>query len=110
MIPKHLNFSTEARNKRVFSNFESAGMQKHLKDLVPDKLEDLIAMNALYRPGPMAYIPDYILRKHGKQEIIYDLPEMKEYLEDTFGITVYQEQVMFFGSKVADLPKVMPIT
>ncbi|CAG0969702.1 MAG: DNA polymerase III subunit alpha [Bacteroidetes bacterium] len=93
-----------AETNGVFQ-FESAGMQKHLKDLVPDKLEDLIAMNALYRPGPMAYIPDYILRKHGKQEIIYDLPEMKEYLEDTFGITVYQEQVMLLAQKLADFTK-----
>jgi DNA polymerase-3 subunit alpha len=85
--------------------FESGGMQKYLKELVPDKLEDLIAMNALFRPGPMAYIPNYILRKHGKEEIIYDLPEMKEYLEDTFGITVYQEQVMLLSQKLANFTK-----
>jgi len=85
--------------------FESGGMQKYLKELVPDKLEDLIAMNALFRPGPMAYIPNYILRKHGKEEIVYDLPEMKEYLEDTFGITVYQEQVMLLSQKLADFTK-----
>ncbi|HEX7457322.1 MAG TPA: DNA polymerase III subunit alpha, partial [Ginsengibacter sp.] len=74
--------------------FESGGMQKYLRDLKPDKFNDLIAMNALFRPGPMAYIPDYIERKHGRQEIHYDLPEMEEILKDTYGITVYQEQVM----------------
>ncbi|MEO5907590.1 MAG: DNA polymerase III subunit alpha, partial [Ginsengibacter sp.] len=71
--------------------FESAGMQKYLRELKPDKFNDLIAMNALYRPGPIAYIPNYIERKHGRQEIVYDLPEMEEILKDTYGITVYQE-------------------
>ena len=79
--------------------FESGGMQKYLRDLKPDKFNDLIAMNALFRPGPMAYIPDYIERKHGRQEIHYDLPEMEEILKDTYGITVYQEQVMLLVSK-----------
>ncbi len=74
--------------------FESDGMQKHLKSLKPDRFEDLIAMNALYRPGPMEYIPNYVARKHGKEKISYDLPEMEEYLSETYGITVYQEQVM----------------
>jgi DNA polymerase-3 subunit alpha len=85
--------------------FESAGMQKYLKDLKPDKFDDLIAMNALYRPGPIAYIPNYILRKHGKEKISYDLPEMEEYLKDTYGITVYQEQVMLLSQKLADFSK-----
>lgn len=85
--------------------FESAGMQKYLKELKPDKFDDLIAMNALYRPGPIAYIPDYILRKHGKQKIAYDLPEMEEYLKETYGITVYQEQVMLLSQKLAGFSK-----
>ncbi|MEO7445588.1 MAG: DNA polymerase III subunit alpha [Ferruginibacter sp.] len=85
--------------------FESAGMQKHLRDLKPDKLDDLIAMNALFRPGPMAYIPSYIARKHGREIVAYDLPEMKEYLEETYGITVYQEQVMLLSQKLAGFSK-----
>ncbi len=85
--------------------FESAGMQKYLKELKPDEFADLIAMNALYRPGPMAYIPDYIERKHGRQEIVYDLPEMEEFLKDTYGITVYQEQVMLLSQKLSGFTK-----
>lgn len=85
--------------------FESAGMQKYLKELKPDKFDDLIAMNALYRPGPIAYIPDYIERKHGRQNIEYDLPEMEEFLKDTYGITVYQEQVMLLSQKLAGFSK-----
>jgi DNA polymerase-3 subunit alpha len=85
--------------------FESPGMQKHLRDLKPDKFADLIAMNALYRPGPIAYIPNYIERKHGREEIVYDLPEMAEYLEETYGITVYQEQVMLLSQKLAGFSK-----
>jgi DNA polymerase III subunit alpha len=85
--------------------FESPGMQKHLRELKPDTFNDLIAMNALYRPGPMAYIPDYIERKHGRQEIKYDLPEQEELLKDTFGITVYQEQVMLQSQKLAGFTK-----
>ncbi|HJY23791.1 MAG TPA: DNA polymerase III subunit alpha, partial [Hanamia sp.] len=85
--------------------FESPGMQKHLRDLKPDKFDDLIAMNALYRPGPIAYIPNYIERKHGRQEIHYDLPEMEEFLKDTYGITVYQEQVMLLSQKIAGFSK-----
>jgi DNA polymerase-3 subunit alpha len=85
--------------------FESAGMQKYLKELKPDSFNDLIAMNALYRPGPIAYIPNYILRKHGKEKISYDLPEMEEYLKDTYGITVYQEQVMLLSQKLAGFTK-----
>jgi len=85
--------------------FESYGMQKHLKSLKPDRFEDLIAMNALYRPGPMEYIPNYINRKHGKEKIIYDLPEMEEFLSETYGITVYQEQVMLLSQKLANFSK-----
>ncbi|HMT75197.1 MAG TPA: DNA polymerase III subunit alpha [Chitinophagaceae bacterium] len=85
--------------------FESAGMQKYLRELKPDKFGDLIAMNALYRPGPIAYIPNYIDRKHGREAITYDLPEMAEYLEETYGITVYQEQVMLLAQKLAGFSK-----
>ncbi len=85
--------------------FESPGMQKHLKDLKPDKFEDLIAMNALYRPGPMEYIPQFIKRKLGLEEIQYDIPEMKEYLEETYGITVYQEQVMLLSQSLGGFSK-----
>ncbi|RZT97513.1 DNA polymerase III alpha subunit [Ancylomarina subtilis] len=74
--------------------FESPGMKKHLKALKPNRFEDLVAMNALYRPGPMQYIPNFVNRKHGTEEIIYDHPMMEKYLKDTYGITVYQEQVM----------------
>ncbi|MDR0864190.1 MAG: DNA polymerase III subunit alpha, partial [Candidatus Symbiothrix sp.] len=81
--------------------FESAGMQKYLRELQPTKFEDLIAMNALYRPGPMAYIPDFIDRKHGRKAITYDFPEMEEFLKDTYGITVYQEQVMLLSRELA---------
>jgi DNA polymerase-3 subunit alpha len=80
-------------------------MQKHLKDLKPDQFSDLIAMNALFRPGPMVYIPNYIARKHGREKIEYDLPEMEEYLSDTYGITVYQEQVMLLSQKLANFTK-----
>ncbi len=85
--------------------FESAGMQKYLKDLKPDKFEDLIAMNALFRPGPLAYIPKFIDRKHGREKITYDVPEMEEFLSDTYGITVYQEQVMLLSQKLAGFTK-----
>lgn len=85
--------------------FESPGMQKHLRELKPDKFDDLIAMNALYRPGPMAYIPEYIDRKHGKKQVEYDLPEMEEYLKETYGITVYQEQVMLLSQKLGGFSK-----
>lgn len=85
--------------------FESDGMKKHLKALKPNKFEDLIAMNALYRPGPMDYIPDFIARKHGTQKIIYDLPEMEDHLKETYGITVYQEQVMLLSQKLANFTK-----
>lgn len=85
--------------------YESPGMQKYLIDLTPNKFEDLIAMNALYRPGPIKYIPDFVARKHGKQEITYDLPEMQEYLSETYGITVYQEQVMLLSQKLGGFTK-----
>ena len=87
--------------------FESAGMKKYLKQLKPNRFEDLIAMNALYRPGPMEYIPSYINRKYGKEKISYDLPEMNEILKDTYGITVYQEQVMQLSQKLAGFTKGM---
>ena len=85
--------------------YESPGMQKHLKDLKPSVFDDLIAMNALYRPGPMEYIPDFIQRKNGMAEIKYDLPDMEEYLKETYGITVYQEQVMLLSQKLAGFSK-----
>lgn len=77
--------------------FESAGMKKYLKSLQPNRFEDLVAMNALYRPGPMEYIPNYVARKHGREPIVYDHPLMKDYLEETYGITVFQEQVMLLS-------------
>ena len=85
--------------------FESPGMQKYLRELKPDTFNDLIAMNALYRPGPMSYIPNYIARKHGRETIVYDVDDMKEYLEDTYGITVYQEQVMLLSQSIAGFSK-----
>ncbi|MCC8408885.1 DNA polymerase III subunit alpha [Mucilaginibacter sp. UR6-1] len=85
--------------------FESDGMQMYLRDLKPDKFEDLIAMNALYRPGPIEYIPNFIKRKHGQEPITYDLPEMEEYLSETYGITVYQEQVMLLSQKLGGFTK-----
>ncbi len=85
--------------------FESPGMQKYLKELKPDQFADLIAMNALYRPGPMAYIPQYVDRKHGREEVTYDLPQMEEFLDETYGITVYQEQVMLLAQKIANFSK-----
>ena len=81
--------------------FESVGMKKHLRELKPNRFEDLIAMNALYRPGPMEYIPEFINRKHGREKIKYYVPEMEEFLSDTYGITVYQEQVMQLSQKLA---------
>lgn len=81
--------------------FESPGMKKHLRNLKPNRFEDLIAMNALYRPGPMEYIPNFIARKHGLEPVTYEIAEMEEYLSDTYGITVYQEQVMLLSQKLA---------
>lgn len=85
--------------------YESGGMQKHMKDLRPTEFADLIAMNALYRPGPLEYIPNFIARKHGREKITYDLPEMETYLAETYGITVYQEQVMLLSQKLANFSK-----
>lgn len=85
--------------------YESPGMQKHMRALKPTVFADLIAMNALYRPGPMEYIPSFIARKHGTEEIVYDLDACEEYLAETYGITVYQEQVMLLSQKLADFTK-----
>ena len=85
--------------------YESLGMQKYLKDLKPNEFNDLIAMNALYRPGPLEYIPSYISRKSGLEPISYDLPEMEEFLKETYGITVYQEQVMSLSQKISNFTK-----
>ncbi|MGP1514791.1 MAG: DNA polymerase III subunit alpha [Bacteroidales bacterium] len=89
-------------NTTATFQFESEGMKNHLRDLKPDKFEDLIAMNALYRPGPMAYIPDFIKRKHGEAKIEYEFAQMEKYLQDTYGITVYQEQVMQLSRVLAN--------
>ena len=94
----------EGRTVGTFQ-FESAGMQKYLRELHPTVFEDLIAMNALYRPGPMDYIPQFIARKNGKEEIKYDIPCMEKYLKDTYGITVYQEQVMLLSRLLADFTR-----
>ena len=85
--------------------YESSGMQKYLRDLKPTVFEDLIAMNALYRPGPLEYIPSFVRRKNGLEKITYDIPQMEEYLKETYGITVYQEQVMQLSQKLADFSK-----
>jgi len=85
--------------------FESEGMKKHLRELKPNRFEDLVAMNALYRPGPMDYIPEFIARKNGKKKVIYDLPMMEEYLSETYGITVYQEQVMLLSRLLANFTR-----
>ena len=85
--------------------FESPGMQKYLRELQPTVFEDIIAMNALYRPGPMDYIPSFIARKNGREEIKYDIPCMEKYLKDTYGITVYQEQVMLLSRQLADFTR-----
>ena len=85
--------------------FASDGMRQYLKQLKPDKIEDLIALNALFRPGPMAYIPSFIKRKHGLEEVTYDLPDMEEHLKETYGITVYQEQVMLLSQKLANFTR-----
>ena len=94
----------EGRTTATFQ-FESPGMQAHLRSLQPSKFEDLIAMNALYRPGPMEYIPEFIARKHGEHEVCYDIPIMKKYLEETYGITVYQEQVMLLSRLLANFTR-----
>ncbi len=101
---KTFSIFQNAETSGIFQ-FSSDGMKAHLKQLKPDKFDDLIAMNALYRPGPMEYIPNYIKRKHGKEEITYDLPEMEGFLDSTYGITVYQEQVMLLSQKLASFSK-----
>lgn len=102
--PLSLELFQRGETNGIFQ-FESPGMQKHLKDLKPDSFTDLIAMNALYRPGPLAYIPNYIARKHGREAITYDLKGMDEFLQETYGITVYQEQVMRLSQKLANFTK-----
>ncbi len=94
----------EGRTIGIFQ-YESPGMQKYMRELKPTVFADLIAMNALYRPGPIKYIPNFINRKHGLEEIVYDLPENEEYLKETYGITVYQEQVMLLSQKLANFTK-----
>lgn len=94
----------EGRTTGTFQ-FESSGMQKYLRELQPSNFEDLIAMNALYRPGPMEYIPQFIARKHGQEPIVYDIPIMEKYLKDTYGITVYQEQVMLLSRLLANFTR-----
>lgn len=94
----------EGRTTGTFQ-FESSGMQKYLRELQPSKFEDLIAMNALYRPGPMDYIPQFIARKQGREPIVYDIPVMEKYLHDTYGITVYQEQVMLLSRLLANFTR-----
>ncbi len=98
--PATYRLYSEGRTVGTFQ-FESAGMQKYLRELQPTTFEDLIAMNALYRPGPMDYIPDFIARKHGRSPIVYDIPVMEKYLKDTYGVTVYQEQVMLLSRLLA---------
>jgi len=102
--PATYRLYSEGRTIGTFQ-FESAGMQKYLRELQPTTFEDLIAMNALYRPGPMDYIPDFIDRKHGRKPIEYDIPIMEKYLKDTYGITVYQEQVMLLSRLLADFTR-----
>ena len=102
--PKTYQLYSEGRTVGTFQ-FESAGMQKYLRELHPSTFEDLIAMNALYRPGPMDYIPDFISRKLGKSPIVYDIPCMEKYLKDTYGVTVYQEQVMLLSRQLANFTR-----
>jgi len=102
--PKTYELFQKGETIGVFQ-YESPGMQKHMKSLKPTEFADLIAMNALYRPGPMEYIPLFIMRKHGEEAIEYDLPEMEEHLKETYGVTVYQEQVMLLSQKLANFSK-----
>ena len=102
--PKTYELYQQGRTVGTFQ-FESSGMQKYLRELHPTVFEDLIAMNALYRPGPMDYIPSFIARKNGREEIKYDIPCMEKYLKDTYGITVYQEQVMLLSRQLADFTR-----
>ena len=102
--PKTYELYQQGRTIGTFQ-FESAGMQKYLRELQPTVFEDLIAMNALYRPGPMDYIPSFIARKTGREPITYDIPCMEKYLKDTYGITVYQEQVMLLSRQLANFTR-----
>ena len=105
-IDDELTYQLYQRGQTIGTfQFESPGMQKYLRELKPTVFEDLIAMNALYRPGPMDYIPDFIARKNGKQAITYDIPCMEKYLKDTYGITVYQEQVMLLSRQLASFTR-----
>ncbi|NID09421.1 DNA polymerase III subunit alpha [Fibrivirga algicola] len=102
--PKPYELFQRGETNAIFQ-FESDGMKKYMKDLKPDRFEDLIAMNALYRPGPIQYIPNFINRKHGREVVTYDMPEMEEFLADTYGITVYQEQLMLLSQKLGNFTK-----
>ncbi len=102
--PKTYELYQQGRTIGTFQ-FESSGMQKYLRELHPTVFEDLIAMNALYRPGPMDYIPSFIARKNGREAITYDIPCMEKYLKDTYGITVYQEQVMLLSRQLANFTR-----
>lgn len=102
--PKTYEIFQKGETNGIFQ-FESPGMQKYLRDLQPTQFGDLIAMNALFRPGPLKYIPDFINRRHGRKPVVYDLPECEEFLKETYGITVYQEQVMLLSQKLAGFSK-----
>ncbi len=102
--PKTFELFSRGETTAIFQ-FESEGMKKHLRELKPNRFEDLVAMNALYRPGPMDYIPAYIARKHGRQRVEYDLPMMEKYLSETYGITVFQEQVMLLSRLLANFTR-----
>src|SRR6056297_4112992 len=102
--PKTFELFSHGETTAIFQ-FESDGMKKHLRELKPNRFEDLVAMNALYRPGPMEYIPSYIARKHGRQKVEYDLPMMEKYLSETYGITVFQEQVMLLSRLLANFTR-----
>ncbi|MCQ2173538.1 MAG: DNA polymerase III subunit alpha [Bacteroidales bacterium] len=102
--PKVYELYGRGDTKSIFQ-FESNGMKEYLMKLRPQRFEDLIAMNALYRPGPMEYIPQFIARKRGEEQIAFDLPEMEEYLQETYGVTVYQEQVMLLSQKISNFSK-----
>lgn len=113
LIPDNIPLDDQKTYKDIFQEgrtigvfqYESVGMQSNLKLLKPDKFEDLIAMNALFRPGPIQYIPTFIDRKHGREKITYDLPEMEEFLAESYGVTIYQEQVMLLSQKLANFTK-----
>lgn len=102
--PKTFELFSHGETTAIFQ-FESPGMKKHLRALQPNRFEDLVAMNALYRPGPMEYIPDFIDRKHGRKKVMYDHPLMEQYLEESYGITVFQEQVMLLSRKLGNFSR-----